>query len=204
MKWMLSLAAVALAGVAFLSSPILAGDDHEAKAKVGQPAPLFTLTDQTGKTHNLADFKDKVVVLEWFNEGCPFVKKFYVNGDMNTWAKSYADKGVVWIAVNSTKSSNNESDKKIAGDWKIDRPILSDADGTVGHAYGAKTTPHMFIINKGTLSYAGAIDAKPSADASDVKGSKNYVAQALDEILANKSVSEAETKAYGCSVKYAK
>lgn len=182
-----------------------ASEKAKSAAVIGQTAPAFTLMDQDGKATSLADFSGKVVVLEWFNNECPFVKKHYSAGDMNKLAKKYTDQGVIWLAVNSTKGNSVASNKSVAGDWKIERPILSDAEGTVGHAYDARTTPHMFIVNKdGTLVYAGAIDDNSSPDQEDIAKSKNYVAAALDEVLAGKPVSTPETKSYGCGVKYAK
>ncbi|MBV8781340.1 MAG: thioredoxin family protein [Phycisphaerae bacterium] len=174
-----------------------------ASMTVGQTAPAFTLTDQNGKSVSLSDYAGKLVVLEWFNDGCPFVQRHYNDGDMNATAKAYAAKGVVWLAINSTHSASASSDKSIADKWSIDRPILSDTNGTVGHAYGATNTPEIFVIGKdGKIDYFGAIDNNPQGDksASEVT---NYVARALDEVLAGKPVSEPQTKPYGCSVKYA-
>jgi len=184
---------------------VVGASEARAQAKVGEPAPAFTLQDQDGQPVMLESFKGKTVVLEWFNNECPYVQKFYTGGDMNRLAEEYASRDVVWLAVNSTKSKDNAANKAIAGEWKIARPILNDATGVTGKAYGAKTTPHMYVINpQGTLVYAGAIDDKKSAETSDIATSKNYVRAALDETLAGKTVSTAETKAYGCSVKYAK
>ncbi len=174
-------------------------------AKIGQLAPSFTLSDQDGKEVKLADFAGKIVVLEWFNEQCPFVVKFYKNGDMNKTASDLKSKDVIWLAVNSSSFTSDAANKKIAGEWSIERPILNDASGKIGAAYGAKTTPHMYVINKdGTLAYAGAIDNNRSTDSADIAGAKNYVKQAVTELLAGSNVSESQTQAYGCSVKYAK
>ncbi|HLL91045.1 MAG TPA: thioredoxin family protein [Tepidisphaeraceae bacterium] len=183
----------------------LAATVHAAdgQAKLGQPAPAFSLPDHNGRTVNLSDHAGKVVVLEWFNDECPFVQKHYQDGHMNQLAKRYADKGVVWLTINSTHSKAAADNKAVAGKWKIDRPVLADQDGTVGKAYGATNTPHLYVIDKaGHLAYVGAIDDNPSQDAADVQGAKNYVAQALDEVVAGKPVSEPQTKAYGCTVKY--
>lgn len=190
---------------AFVATNVVAREKAKAAAAIGQPAPAWTLQDQNGKSHNLSDFAGKIVVLEWFNNECPYVVKHYKEGHMNALAKKYESKGVVWLAINTTKGKTNADNLAIAGEWKIDRPILNDASGTVGKEYGARTTPHMYIIGKdGTLVYAGAIDSDTSADTSAVSGATNYVAAALDELLAGKPVSKAETKSYGCSVKYAK
>jgi peroxiredoxin len=176
-----------------------------AGAKVGQPAPQFTLQDHNGKDVSLSDFKGKIVVLEWFNNECPYVVKHYKEGHMNRLAGKYADKGVVWLAINSTSGKANSDNASIAKEWSMKHPILNDASGTVGKAYGATNTPHMYIVDKnGVLAYSGAIDSDRSADAAKVDGAENYVAKALDALLAGETVANAENKAYGCTVKYAK
>ena len=179
-----------------------------ANAAVNQPAPAFTLTDLAGKPVSLADYRGRTVVLEWHNFGCPFVQKHYRSGNMQSLQKKYAN-DVVWLAVNST--SRNSSDytepAKLATQLRdfgaAPARYLMDDPGTVGMAYGAKTTPHMFIIDaNGKVAYEGAIDDKRSANPEDVKTSKNYVAAALEEIKAGKPVTTASTTPYGCSVKY--
>jgi peroxiredoxin len=179
-------------------------------AEVGKPAPAFQLPGLNSKTVSLAQYKGKTVVLEWVNEGCPFVRKHYGSGNMQSLQKKYTAKGVVWLSI-STSADGKEgywADAKAAGAFRAAQKaamtdILLDHDGTVGHAYGAKTTPHMFVINaKGALVYAGAIDDKPSTNPADIAGAKNWVAQALDEVLAKKKVSVPETRSYGCGVKY--
>jgi peroxiredoxin len=171
----------------------------------GDAAPAFSLMDQNGKTVSLSDQSGKIVVVEWFNNECPFVVKHYKEGHMNQLATKYADKGVVWLAVNSTSGKTADEMKTVAGDWKMTRPILLDTDGSVGHAYGATNTPGMYIIDReGKLAYRGAIDSKPDDKTQSIAGSTNYVEKALDEMLAGKPVSEPMTKMYGCSVKYAK
>ena len=179
-----------------------------ANAPVGKPAPDFTVTDLAGKPVRLADYKGKTVVLEWHNFGCPFVQKHYRSGNMQALQKKYG-KDVVWLAVNSTNKS--------ASDWMEPGPLtaelkrfeaqpaayLVDEPGKMGMAYGAKTTPHMYIIDPaGTVVYNGAIDDKRSTDVADVKTAKNYVVAALDELKAGKAVSTATTAPYGCTVKY--
>lgn len=202
-RLMFVLAAACSLGLLAVSQ--LSASQPAASAAIGQPAPAWTLEDQDGNTHSLADFKGKIVVLEWFNNECPFVVKFYREGHMNRLAARYMDKGVVWLAVNSTNWHNNEHNRKIAQEWNIQRPILNDSKGDVGRAYGARTTPHMYIINaEGVLVYAGAIDSNPSSNTADIDGATNFVAKALDELLAGKPVSQPETRPYGCSVKYAK
>jgi peroxiredoxin len=179
--------------------------------KVGSPAPAFTLKDSTGKEHSLSDYKGKFVVLEWFNEGCPFVKKHYTSGNMQKLQAEYTGKDVVWLSINSSAPGEQghmtaESAPKTISDWKIKATtILFDHDGKVGKMYGAKTTPHMYVIDKeGKLVYQGAIDSKPTANSADIDGAENYVKVALDSTMAGKPVANASTKPYGCSVKYAK
>jgi peroxiredoxin len=179
-----------------------------ANAVVGQPAPAFTVKDTEGRTVNLSDFKGKTVVLEWHNFGCPFVQKHYRSGNMQALQKKYG-KDVVWLTVNSTNAQASDYMQPAAISSELKRfdatpaDYLMDAPGAAGRAYGAKTTPHMFIIDpQGTVVYNGAIDDKRSTDLGDVKTAKNYVAAALDEMKAGKPVSVASTAPYGCSVKY--
>jgi hypothetical protein len=180
-------------------------------AEVGKPAPAFTLTDTNGKSHNLADFKGKTVVLEWINHGCPFVVKHYSGGHMQVLQKDSTGKGIVWLSICS--SAPGKQGHMSADEWnktnteKKASPtaVLLDEDGKVGKLYDAKTTPHMYVINaEGTLVYAGAIDSIKSTSSDDVPKATNYVKVALDEILAGKPVTTATTAPYGCSVKYAK
>ncbi len=172
-------------------------------------APAFTLTDTNGTEHSLADFKGKVVVLEWFNHGCPFVKKHYDKGNMQALQKTYTDKDVVWLAIISSAEGKQgfdtpEGHNKTAKEKGTNATaILIDADGTVGKAYGAKTTPHMYVIDaEGQLVYQGAIDDKRSTSPDDIASSKNYVSAALDAVLAGEAVEVAKTTPYGCGVKY--
>jgi peroxiredoxin len=180
-----------------------------AAATVGQPAPEFTATDASGKKVSLADFKGRHVVLEWVNPGCPFVVKHYGSANMQGTQKEATDKGVVWLAINSTApdASDYKAPAAMAQWMKSQKAAatatLMDSDGTVGRAYGARTTPHMYIVNPaGTLVYAGGIDSKPSANAADIASATNYVKVALGETLAGKPVTQASTRPYGCSVKY--
>jgi peroxiredoxin len=180
--------------------------DHAADApagppQVGQPAPAFTLEDQNGKSVSLSDLKDKIVVLEWINPACPFVVRHYREGTMTGLASKYADK-VVWVAINSTAGAGNDLNKRWTDQHKLGYAILNDSAGAVGQAYGATNTPNMFIIDaKARIVYKGAIDDDPRGNKPD---RVNYVDQALTELLADKPVSTPETKAYGCTVKYAK
>jgi peroxiredoxin len=177
--------------------------------RIGSPAPAFTLTDTRGKQHNLAEFKGKYVVLEWVNLGCPFVKKHYESGNMQATQKKAVEKGVVWLSVCS--SAKWKQGNMSAADWNeeiIERKLAStavliDESGEVGRAYGAKTTPHMYIVNPdGVLIYKGAIDDQPTTNKDSIPGARNYVLAALDESMAGKPVSTASTQSYGCSVKY--
>lgn len=181
-----------------------------AAASVGQPAPDFKALDTSGKPVSLADFKGKHVVLEWVNPGCPYVVKHYGSANMPDTQKEATAKGVVWLAVNSTATEH--SDYRAPADlakWMQSQKAattatLMDADGKIGRAYGARTTPHMYIIDpKGTLVYAGGIDNKPTANPADVAAATNHVKVALGEALAGKPISMANTRPYGCSVKYA-
>lgn len=176
---------------------------------IGEPAPDFTLTDINGKPQALSKFKGKHVVLEWTNPDCPFVKKHYESGNMQALQKEYSTRGVVWLSVNSSaagKQGNYTPEKwrELQAKWKAaaDATLLDPA-GTVGRLYGAKTTPHLFVVNpEGKLIYAGAIDDVASADAADIPNSTNYVRMALAESIAGKEVSNPTSKPYGCSVKY--
>lgn len=180
-----------------------------AAAVPGQPAADFTLTDVTGKSLRLADYRGKYVVLEWFNQGCPFVQKHYESGNMQSLQRKFTERGVVWLAISSTnpKSSDYRDPVRAQGvmkDWQMaPSAFLLDEDGNVGRTYGAKATPHMFVVDpKGTVIYAGAIDDAPTWRPEDVKTARNYVAAALDEAMAGRKVSQPSTAAYGCSVKY--
>jgi peroxiredoxin len=177
--------------------------------KVGQPAPAFTATDLNGKSRSLAEFKGKYVVLEWHNQSCPFVKKHYDSGNMQKLQKELTGKGAVWLSIISSAPgaqghvTADEERQYLAAKQAAPTEVLFDPEGTVGHTYGAKTTPHMYVIDdKGILIYAGAIDDNPSSDAADAATAKNYVRAAYDEASAGKPVTTASTAPYGCGVKY--
>lgn len=181
-----------------------------ATPTIGTKAPDFTVTDSHGKTHKLADFAGKTVVLEWSNEGCPFVAKHYNTGNMQALQKKYTGEGVVWLTViSSAQGQQGYKTAEEANAWKHkagahSSAVILDPHGQFGRNFDAKTTPHMYVIDKaGTLVYAGAIDDKPTTDKADVAGAKNFVAAALDATLKGQPVPVAETKAYGCSIKYA-
>jgi AhpC/TSA family len=178
-------------------------------ATVGQIAPNFSAKDTSGKTVQLADFKGKTVVLEWVNPGCPYVRKHYDGGNMQGTQQEAAAKNVVWLAVNSTATDHPDYLKPAdLAKWMKDKKApathtLMDEDGKIGKSYGARTTPHMYIVDgKGTLVYAGGIDSIPTASASDIPKATNYVKVSLTEMSGGKPVSNGVTRAYGCSVKY--
>jgi peroxiredoxin len=183
--------------------PIAQDDQHnEPAAESANKAPDFTLTDHAGKTHTLADYLGKTVVLEWINPECPFVLRHHeTNTTMIDLANAYAERGVVWLAVNSTSYFDHARNKATAEKWNLPYPILNDQDGKVSKAYGATRTPELVVIDKGgSIVYHGAIDDDPRGNKDDVK---NYVQQALDELLAGKPVSVAKTDPYGCTIKRA-
>jgi hypothetical protein len=195
-------ALLALPALAFVAAA-------QAAPAVGQPAPDFTLKDANGKTVKLSDFRGKHVVLEWTNPGCPYVKKHYNSGNMPATQQEAMGKGAVWLAINSTEKDAYdylEPPKLVA--WMKERKstptaTLMDEEGVAGRAYGARTTPHMYIVDpQGKLVYAGGIDSIPSSNADDIKKATNYVRQGLAEAMAGKPVSQATTRPYGCSIKY--
>ncbi len=180
-----------------------------AEAALGQAAPDFTLKDAQGKPLALSSLKGKLVVLEWVNPECPFVKKHYGSQNMQKLQKAYAGKGVSWLLVNSSAPGKQghltaqTGPAFVKDSGAAPSALLFDHDGQVGRLYGAKTTPHMFVIDRGgKLAYAGAIDDKPSTDPDDIPGARNYVSEALDALLAGKAVATASSAPYGCSVKY--
>lgn len=180
-----------------------------AAPSVGQPAPDFTLQDVSGKAVKLSDFRGKHVVLEWTNPGCPYVRKHYDSGNMPATQADAVARGVVWLSINSTEKSSfdyREPTKLVA--WQNERKsrptaLLMDEEGTAGKAYGARTTPHMYMVDpQGKLVYAGGIDSIPSSNPDDIRKAVNYVRQGLNETLAGKPISAATTRPYGCSIKY--
>jgi peroxiredoxin len=182
-----------------------------AKAAIGSTAPDFTLTGIDGHPVTLSGLKGKTVVLEWFNPGCPFVRKAHTVGSLkDDAARATADGGVVWLAINSAgpgKQGNGaDANRKVADEYGMKHPILLDEDGRVGRAYGATNTPNMYVIDpQGTLVYRGAIDNSPDGEGLSPSDGKlvNYVDEALAAVKAHQPVKVPETKAYGCGVKYA-
>jgi hypothetical protein len=194
-----------LVGVLLLcAAPILM-----SAAKVGEPAPGFTGTASNGKTYRLSDYRGKFVVLEWHNNGCPYVGKHYNSGNMQRLQKQWTGRGVVWFTILSSAPgkqgyvSANEENEYLAKEQAAPTAALLDPTGEIGHLYDAKTSPQMVVINpQGVVIYDGAIDDKPTTDLGDVPVATNYVSLALDAGMAGKEVATPATRPYGCSVKY--
>jgi peroxiredoxin len=181
-----------------------------AQAQPGKPAPEFALKDSAGKTVKLADLKGKTVVLEWTNQDCPYVRKHYGTGNMQALQKEAAAKDVVWLTISSSAPGFQghvtalEAEELTASRKAAPAAFLFDTDGKVGRSYDARTTPHMYVIDKdGVLAYMGAIDDKPTANHADVKTARPYLKEAVEAVLAGSPVKVASTRAYGCSIKYA-
>ena len=190
--------------VSLLSSVAL-----NAALETGTSAPDFTLSDSTGAKHSLSDFKGKYVVLEWTNHQCPFVKKFYTNGDMQSLQRELTEDGVIWLQVLSSAAGKQghltaSEAEAIRKEQKVgSTALLLDPEGSVGRKYDARTTPHMFLINpEGQIIYQGAIDSIKSTDPADVAYASNYLKSAYENSIAGKPIDPATTKPYGCSVKY--
>lgn len=179
-------------------------------AALGQPAPDFSLADLDGKTHTLAEYRGKTVVLEWFNPECPFVNYAHGDGELKAMAGKVVPEGIVWLAINSSAPGKQghgvDANKAGIAKFGMTHPVLLDESGAIGHLYGAEKTPHMFVIDgNGTLVYRGAIDNAPMGEIRDGAPTvRNHVADALSDLAAGRPVASAETAAYGCSVKYAK
>ncbi|MBD1391022.1 thioredoxin family protein [Neiella sp. HB171785] len=180
-----------------------------AAVKINQAAPDFALASAAGETVKLSDYQGKYVILEWTNHDCPFVKKHYSSDNMQSLQKKYTGQGAIWLSIiSSAPGKQGYVDATAANKLTTDRGaapthVLFDPDGKVGKQYGAKTTPHMYVIQPdGILAYAGAIDSIKSTDPADIATATNYLTQAMDELAAGKAVSQPLTKPYGCSVKY--
>lgn len=193
----------------FLLPAVLFAAAAQAVPAVGQPAPDFSLQDTGGRTVKLSDYRGKYVVLEWTNPGCPYVKKHYDSGNMPATQQEATARGAVWLAINSTgKSAYDYLEPARLVAWQKERKsqptaTLMDEEGRAGKAYGARTTPHMYIVDpQGRLVYAGGIDSIPSSNPDDIPKAVNYVRQGLGEALAGKPISAATTRPYGCSIKY--
>ena len=209
-KWLTTLLAVAAgATLLWLVYYYRSGGPVAESPPAGTTAPDFSLADSTGKTQSVSQYRGKYVVLEWFNPDCPFVKKHYGSGNMQKLQEEFTGKGVVWLTVNSSAPwkqghlTAEQANAKIADTKAKATALVLDPDGKAGQAYGAKTTPHMFVINpEGKIVYQGAIDSKAGDNPAAIASSTNYVKVALEESMAGKPVSIANTKPYGCSVKY--
>ncbi len=210
MNYRIAFAALLAAAVAMTGACRDPELDARSAGLVGEAAPDFTLPSHDGKSYSFGDLKGKYVVLEWINFDCPFVRKHYNNSDnMVSLQKKFIEKGVVWFSVNSSAQGKQghfapaEINKRMQQVNWAGSAYLLDTDGKVGRAYGAQTTPHMYIIDpEGTLVYAGAIDDNSSSSASSIEGATNYVDVALGEAMNGEAVSTPSTKSYGCSVKY--
>lgn len=191
---------------AILALGLIGHNAQAQEATVGQPAPAFSVTDTKGATQSLAAHAGKIVILEWTNPECPYVKKHYSSGNMQALQKAAVDDGAVWLRVNSGavgKQGHQTAEQFDATSPNATANII-DESGELGRKYGAKTTPHLYVIDTaGTLVYAGAIDDNDSSDADDIATSKNYVTAALADLKAGKPVEVATSKPYGCAVKYA-
>jgi peroxiredoxin len=200
---------VGLAGAAALAGFGIAGANPAMQAKIGAPAPAFSLTDSSGKAVSLADFKGKTVVLEWTNHDCPYVRKHYGGNNMQALQKKWTAQGVVWLSLISSEPGSQghvtaeEANKLTKDRGAAPTAVLFDPKGDVGHAYGARTTPHMYVITgNGTLAYMGGIDDKATTRLEDLKTAKNFVDLALSEVAQGKPVSITTSRPYGCSIKY--
>lgn len=180
-----------------------------AAVNVGQPAPDFIGLDSNGKQHSLSQYKGKTVVLEWTNHDCPYVKKHYNSGNMQALQKDATANGVIWLSIISSRPgkqghvSGKQANELTASRNASPTAVILDESSEIGLLYGAKTTPHMYIVDKsGQLVYMGGIDDTPSKDEDDIPKSKNYVRAALDEMAASQAIKKSITRPYGCSVKY--
>jgi peroxiredoxin len=204
-----TLTVIALAAFGALAVERATAVPPATAAKVGEPAPAFTAPDIAGKTVRLGDFAGKTIVLEWTNDGCPFVGKHYDSGNMQSLQQKYTAAGVVWLTIASSAPGEEgyvtppEAKADLARWRAAPTDFLLDPEGDVGRLYDARATPHMVVIDRtGRLVYMGAIDDQPSTRLADVKTAHNYVAAALDAVAAGQPVAIASTRAYGCSIKY--
>jgi hypothetical protein len=199
---LLKSAAIAVAGFLMTAAAY-------ATPEIGKPAPDFSAVDSNGKSVKLSDYRGKTVVLEWTNDGCPYVKKHYASNNMQTLQKEEAAKGIVWLTIISSAPGSqgyltgDEANKLTETRGAAPTAVVLDPEGAVGHLYDARTTPHMFIVNgEGALVYMGGIDDKATTDVEDIKSAKNYVRAALDDLAVGAPIENAVTRPYGCSVKY--
>lgn len=188
---------------------VLAVSQGNAAVAIGEQAPEFKAVDTTGGEQSLSAYKDKFIVLEWMNHECPFIKKHYGSGNMQSLQKKYTEKGVIWLSICSSAegkqgyNSPEEANRLTGEKGASPTAVILDADGTIGRMYAAKTTPHMFIIDpQGVLIYQGAIDSVPGTDQAEIEGAENYVENVLESALSGNFMAFKPTKSYGCSVKY--
>lgn len=200
------IAGLVLVGLSLAADPALA----QSGPRIGAPAPAFSALDVDGRTRSLSEFAGKTVILEWTNHDCPYVRKHYNSGTMQSLQRDMTKEGIVWLSVVSSPPGEQgyvtaaQAKELTTSRNAAPSDLLLDPKGAMGRAYRAQTTPHMYIIDgKGRLVYAGAIDDKPSASAASLNGAKSYVRQAVAEMKAGKPISEATTKAYGCGIKLA-
>lgn len=197
----------------FISSALMASSLAVSSAlavQVGEMAPNFTGVDSNGKKHTLSDYKGKIVVLEWTNNRCPYVRKHYESGNMQKQQKALTSKDVVWLSIISSAPGNqgyvkgDEANVLTVSRGASPSAVILDPSGEIGMKYKAQTTPHMYIVDKdGKLAYKGGIDSVASANPADIEGAKQYVLSAYDEMSKGQKITDAVTRPYGCSVKYA-
>jgi hypothetical protein len=206
MKKLLFLSVLLIASLAFLN---LTSETDRSGAAVGEPAPDFSVADAYGNVHSLSDFEGRYVILEWLNHDCPFVRKHYDGNNMQQLQKKYTDQDVVWLSVISsvpgTQGHLQPDEARAITNEKGASPtaVLLDTDGSMGKAYDARVTPHMFIINpEGIVEYNGAIDDKPTARARDLEGAHNYLTAAMTSLMNGEEVEVTTNTPYGCTVKY--
>lgn len=193
---------------AFIGTMLTAGPSAAAP-DIGKPAPEFSVTDTAGKTHRLSDYRGKTVILEWTNDGCPYVRRHYDSGNMQALQKETSEDGIVWLSVISSAPGTQghvdgpQADALTAQRDAAPTAVLLDPEGQVGRLYDARTTPHMYVIDgQGSLVYQGAIDDKPWASLAETRTADNYVRRALERMAEGRPAEPAVTQAYGCSVKY--
>jgi peroxiredoxin len=205
------LACAIAAAAALTAGALIAGSGGaEASVQTGAQAPAFSVQDATGATRTLAEFSGRTIVIEWTNRDCPYVRKHYNSGNMQALQRAATGEGVVWLSVISSAAGQQgyltgaQAQANVQQTNAAPTAVLLDPTGAMGHAYGARNTPHMFIINgQGRVVYQGAIDDRPSANPASLQGATNYVSAALADLRAGRSVQVSETTPYGCTVKYA-
>ena len=206
MKKTFLLSTLLIASLAFLN---MTSDTERSGAVVGERAPDFSVVDAYGNMHSLSDFEGQYVILEWLNHDCPFVRKHYDGNNMQELQKKYTEKGVVWLSViSSAPGTQGHLEPEGAQELTKEKnaspsAVLLDVDGTMGRAYDARVTPHMYIINPdGILEFNGAIDDRPTARVRDLEGARNFLVEAMDALMSGEEVAVRTNTPYGCTVKY--